>query len=171
VSRKTVRAAIQAYLVAGLPGIPGLNRVYRAAPWFADGSVIFNLSAELGNGAWAFLNLAHSKDTRKTVPAVLGTTFVHYDVSIVVCYQFLIPSAMIDTTITEDMWVDACDDILEGLKALIHADPNLGHPGTIFLAAQTPDSLQINSDDPRLEPGKVYSWHTVDFQVTEVIQA
>lgn len=169
-SRRDVRAAIHAYLIAGLPGIPGLERVYRAAPWFEDGKG-FNLAANNGCGAFAWVHLTTSEETRKTVPAVLGTTFVHYDVSIVVAYQFLIPSAQIDTTITEDMWVDACDDILQGVKNHIHADPNLGAPEVIFLAAQTPNKLRIDSDDPRRTGGKVYSWHTIDFQVTEVIQA
>lgn len=169
-SRRTVRAAIQAYLVAGLPGIPGLNRVYRAQPWWVDGSV-FNLAANAGNGAFAYLHLTHSDETRVSVPAVQGTTLVHYDVFVVVCYQFEIPSAAVDTTITEDSWVDACDDILQGIKDRIHADPNLGAPEVIFLAAQTPKKLTIDSDEPRVTAGKVYSWHTVNIQVTEVIQA
>lgn len=170
-SRRTVRAAIQTYLQGGLPGIVGLQRVYRAMPWFVDGVIAFNHVANLGNGAYAFINLTRSDETRKAVPAVQGIVSVHYDVTIVVCYQFLIPSAVIDPTITEDEWVDACDDILQGIKNRIHADPNLGSPGTIFLAAQTPRTLTINSDDPRLESGAVYSWHTIDFQVTEIIQA
>lgn len=164
----TVRAAVTTYLQDAV--IPGLNRVYAAFPWYIDGET-FNLAANLGNGAIAYVHLADSEETRWTVPAVQGVKRVHYEVAVIVAYQFLIPSADVDATMSEDDWVNALDVILQGIKDRIHADPQLGAPATVFLAGQTNNNLRIHSEMPRRLPGKILSWHAVEFQLTEVITA
>lgn len=164
----TVRAAVTTYLQGA--SIAGLNRVYAAYPWFIDGET-FNLASNLGNGAVAYVHLTDSEETRWTVPAVLGEKGVHYEVAVIVAYQYLIPSADVDVTLSEDDWVNPLDVILQGIKDRIHADPQLGAPETVFLAAQTPRSLRVHSDMPRRLPGKILSWHAVEFQLTEVITA
>jgi hypothetical protein len=144
--------------------------VYAAFPWFIDGAT-FDLAANLGNGAVAYVHLADTEESRLTVPAVQGEKIVHYEVAVIVAYQFLIPSTDVDVTISEDEWVDPLDVILQGIKDRIHADPQLGAPGVVFLAAQTPRSMRVHSEMPRRLPGKILSWHAVEFQLTEIITA
>lgn len=170
-SRATVRAAVAAYLNAGLGAIPGLATVYQAQPYFVDGANAIPLAAGQGSGAYAFLHLAESSESRWAEPAAQGSVGVHYQVNLVVCYVYQIPSAIETPPVDPSAWVGPCDVILQALKDRIHADPSMGAPATIFLAAQTPDTLQISSDDPRLDQGRIHSWHTIAFRVTEVIQA
>lgn len=165
----TVRAAIQAYLAAGQ--IPGLARVYLDQPWYIDGQN-WNLSADLGSGSVAFVHLTHDEETRISTPWIEAQETVHYDVSLVVAYQYLIPSAASDD-VSEDSWVLALDDTLQGIKDLIHDDPTLGTgpTGVIFQAGQRPKGITIDRALPRRMAGKVLSWTVVEFGVTEIIQA
>lgn len=172
-SRGGVRAAIAAYLNAGAPGIPGLQKVYQAKPWWVDGATGFKLSANGGSGAFAYLHLNNSEETRWSVPWNGGDIGVHYDWHLVVVYIYEIPSASQDTAVSEDSWVLAIDAILQGVKDWIHADPTLGTHDTrvIFNAGQTPNALKTTSEEPLKSAGRIYSWHVIEFRVTEVIQA
>lgn len=164
----TVRTAVTRYLADA--EIPGLNRVFKALPWYVDGDV-FDLAATLGSGAVAYVHLAESVENRLALPAVLGSQNVHYEVAVIVAYQYLIPSAQVDPTLSEDDWVDQLDAIMQGVKDRIHIDPNLGAPDVVFLAAQTPRTLRVASYEPRQLPGKIISMQSVEFQLTEIIQA
>jgi hypothetical protein len=178
VSRGDVRLAIAQFL-AEAP-IPGLQKVFKAMPTFIDGS-LFNLIAAGGSGAIAWLHLAPSDETRWSLPGPTptigapGIKGLHYDVMVMVAYQYLVPSAGTDPTVEPDDWVDAEDAILEGIKARIRSDATLGTggpsgSGVIWSAAQNPNGLTIGPDEPVLEDGKVISWHEIVFRVTEVIQ-
>lgn len=169
-SRRTIRQAVADYLNAGLDAIPALQIVYKAMPPWVGGAMAFNLAEGAGHGAFAFLHLADSDETRWAMPYVLASVGVHYNVQVAVCYVYEIPSAQVTDTYPDD-WSDGCDDILQGLKDRIHADPQLGAPGLVFQAAQTPLTLRITSEDPKATAGRVYSWHVLEFQLTEAIVA
>lgn len=166
-SMSTVREAIQSYLAAG--NIPGLNRVYLDQPWYIDGAD-WNLASELGSGAVAFVHLSRDEETRISTPWVKAQEAVHYDVAIVVAYQYLIPSAATGA-VSEDAWVGPLDETLQGIKDLIHADPTLGSPDVIFQAGQRPSGISIDRPLPRRVKGKVLAWTVVELGVTEIIQA
>jgi hypothetical protein len=173
VSRATVRAAIAAYLNAAAPAIPGLQHIYQAKPWWVDGATGFRLSANGGSGAFAYLHLVASEETRWSVPWNGGDIGVHYDFHLVVVYIYEIPSTSQATAVSEDAWVGPVDTILQGIKDAIHADPTLGTTSTkvIFNAGQTPNPLKTSSEQPLKSSGRLYSWHVIEFRVTEVIQA
>jgi hypothetical protein len=173
VSRSDVRAAIAAFLASA--NIVGLQNVYQALPMFRSGELL-NLGADNAAGAYAWIELGQSEETRISVPAKYpgytgsGDKTVHYPVTVIVEYQYLIPQQL-NSQLSPDDWVLAEDAILQGIKDRIHSDPTLGANGTIFAAAQEPNSLRIDPDSPVLEPGKVMSVHGIEFRVTEVIQA
>lgn len=181
-SRKSVRAALYAYLQAGCtPGVgsvPGVTKVYRAQPWLIDGKT-WNLSSELGSGAVLFLHFIDKSETRIADPAasvatpVVGWKQVDYQVAVVVLYQYLIKSNTQTVQYTGEEWVDDLDDTLSGLEDLIRADPTAGTGpgGAVFEMAQPPGDLSLPQDLPRLAPGKVLSWQALHFTATEVIQA
>jgi hypothetical protein len=181
VSRSTVRHAIADFLAAGVPAIPGLQQVFKAMPTLIDGA-LFNLIADGGSGAVAWLHLAISDETRWTTPGptpaigMSGTKGVHYDVTVMVAYQYLLPSASTDPTVMPDDWVDSEDAILQGIKSRLQSDATCGTSGpggsgVIWSAGQNPNGLTISPDEPVLEDGKVISWHEIGFRVTEVVQA
>lgn len=178
-SRADVRAAVAAYLAGG--GIPGLQQVYEAMPTIVYGELV-DLSVEGGAGAVAWLHLGESEEDRWAFPSKSpimpgGIKKVGYPIAIMVAFQYLIPSDQLDPPISPDAWVKVEDAIIQGIKDLIHADPQLGTgptgtgTGVIFEAAQLPGSLRISPDDPQLDSGKVISYHSIEFPVTEVIQA
>lgn len=172
-SRATVRAAIASFLAGA--NINGLQTVYQAMPMFNTGELL-NLAADNAAGAFAWVEMGQSTETRWSVPAKYpgytgsGNKAVHYPVVIVVEYQYLIPPQL-DTVVPVDDWIHAEDVILQALKDRLHEDPTLGVPGVIFAATQEDGSLAVSEDDPVLEPGKIMSVHTIGFRVTEVIQA
>lgn len=172
-SRATVRAAIAAFLAES--AVPGLQAVYQAMPIFFSGERL-DLGADNASGAFCWVELGQSEETRWSVPAAYpgyagsGDKGVHYPVTIVVEYQYLIP-AQTSSVVSPDDWVLSEDAILQGIKDRIHQDPQLGAPGVIFAASQEPGGLRVTPDDPVLESGKVLSVHGIEFRVTEVIQA
>jgi hypothetical protein len=185
VSRKTVRAALFAYLQAGSAGggtVPGVTKVFREMPPLVDGRN-WNLSNELGSGSVLFPHFVDKGETREADPAasastqVVGWKRVDYQVAIVVLYQYLIPSNTQATQYSGDEWVLQLDDTLDGLEAWIRADPTAGtgpngdQSGVIFEMAQAPGDLTLPQDLPRLANGKVLSWQALHFTVTELIQA
>lgn len=164
-SAATVRAAIQAWTVGG--NIAGLNAVYKAQPWFVDGQR-WNLAAELGSGAVAFVHLAERAESRITLPALEGNKAITYTAGLVVLYQYLIPTE----PASEDVWVDPLDAVLEAIVERFRADPTFGTAGSpIFQAAQDPNDCRIVSDLPRRTSGVVQSWNVVEFHCTEIIVA
>lgn len=182
-SRATVRAALYNFFTAGCDphtgSVPGVNRVYRAQPWYIDGKV-FNLSNELGSGAVCFLHFPDKNETRISDPAkgvtpgVVGVKQVDYDVALVILYQYLIPTAtQTADAVPEDAWVLPLDATLVGLEDLVHSDPTAGTgpQGVVFSMAQDPGDTRLPQELPRLLPGKVLSWQALQFNVTEMIFA
>lgn len=171
-SRETVRQAIRDFLVGA--EIIGLQAVYKAMPIFFSGERL-ELSEDNASGAFCWVELGEATEDRWSVPAAWpgytgsGDKAVHYPVTIVVEYQYLIPQQT-SSQVSPDDWVNAEDVILQSIKDRLHTDPQLGAPGVIFAATQEPNSLGVTPDDPVLESGKVLSVHGISFRVTEVIQ-
>lgn len=185
----SVRAALGAYFTAGCDpvtgSVPGVLRVYKAMPWYVDGST-WELNTNLGSGAVIFLHLSHRGETRLAdpsegvTPTVVGVKQVDYDAMLVVLYQFLIPSASQSPAVSEDSWVDPLDLTIQGLKDLIHKDPTAGTgpvedggDGTrrIFEMGQDDGDLSDDEPIPRRTPGKIWTWPVLKFTVREVITA
>lgn len=195
-SMATVRGAIAAYLNTGVgsatedAAIPTLNHVYRGMPTFLDPAKWWELPAELGAGTIGYLHLAKVDDERVALPAVSGVVFVEYDVAIVLIYRYEIPSGTQATMYEGDEWVDGYDAMIEGVKALIRIDPNLGtaqttvgtgapgviydqFPGAIWQAGQAKPGLAMTADLPFRDEdgGEVLSFQILECHVTECITA
>lgn len=172
-SRGAVRTAVATFIAGA--NIAGLAKVYKAKPAFFSGEQL-DLGANGGTGAWAWVDLGESSETRWSVPAQYpgqsgaGDKGVHYDVSIVVAYQYAIPQ-QITPAVPPDDWATAEDVIIQAIKDRIHSDPQLGNPALILAAGQESNGLRVTADNPLLEPGKVISMHAVYFRITEAIQA
>jgi hypothetical protein len=168
-SMASVRSAIAAYLNTGVgsatedAAIPTLNNIYRAMPTFIDPAKWWELPAELGAGTIGYVHLATIDE---------------------------IPSDTQATMYEGDEWVDGYDAMLEGVKALIRIDPNLGtaqttvgtgqpgviyaaFPGVIWQAGQAKGGLRITADLPFRDEdgGEVLSMQVLEFRVTECITA
>lgn len=169
-SAATVRAALFDYFNSA--SIPGLHKMYRAAPWWIDGGN-WSFETDGGSGSVAFLQLAEKKESRITVPAVIGgQKSVSYTVVLYVLYQWLQNSAATEP-VPEDAWVGPLDTTLDALDALIRADANGGNPQVIFEIGQDPNDLMIQRDLPFTVAGSgaICSWNALHVHVTEIITA
>jgi len=173
VSRATVRAAIATFLQDA--NIVGLNGIYKAEPRFYAGEQL-DAAADTGVAAWAWVELGESSEDRLSVPAMwpgqtgAGDKAVHYEVAILVQYQYLVPQQTA-APVTVDGWVDGEDAIIQAIKDRLHSDPALGAPGVILVSGQENRSLQVTADSPVVEPAKVLSNRAITFRITEIIQA
>lgn len=173
-SRATVRATLATFLQGA--NITGLHGVYKAKPVFYSGEQL-NAAADNGAAAWAWVDLGDSDETRLSVPAQwpgqngAGNKAVHYDVAIVVEYQFLIPSAQIASPSPPDGWVDGEDVIIQALKDRLHSDPSLGDPAVVLASGQENRGMHVSGDNPLFDGGIVISTRAISFRITEIIQA
>lgn len=168
-SRLAVRRAVQAFLTT--PGIVGLEKVYLDQPTRTLGGD-WQLANNAGWGAVGWTHISDESETRITLPAVTGQKQVKYTVGLALLYQYLIP-ANPPAGDHEDAWVTYMDTLIDNVKARLRSDPTMGTGpgGVVFQGAQDPDSLKIASDLPRLDHGKVWVWHVLEFDVTEVVTA
>lgn len=168
----TIRAAITNYLRG--QNIAGLNKVYQAMPAYIDPSV-WNLSAQGGYGAIAYIHLTESHETRIAVPRVTGQKLVPYLVAIVVEFKYAVP-ATTTVELNGDEWVTGLDGILEGLKAAIRADPHLGTGdlgADVWEAGESKQDLILRSQLPTRDEdnGEILVWNVLECQVSENITA
>ena len=172
-SYDTVRAALASFLTAA--NIPGVAKVYQSEPWYSPGETL-DLAALGGSGAFVWIEMGEADEERWAVPASYpgytgsGIKAVHYPVSLIVEYQYLIPQQTFPP-VAPDGWVTSEGAILQALKDRIHSDPTLGAPTVVFQAAQEPGALKTSPDAPVFEPGKVLSTREITFRITEVVQA
>ncbi|HWU23646.1 MAG TPA: hypothetical protein VN088_19060 [Nocardioides sp.] len=185
-SRATMRAALVEYLRGGCLGpgasVPGVTKVYSAQPVFIDGSV-FKLYQNLGSGSVLFLHFPDKGESRAADPAasvsteVVGWKQVDYQVAVVVLYQYLIKTGSQAADLDGDEWVEPLDATLDGLEALLRADPTAGTgpdgdgSGDVFEMAQSPGDLTLPQDLPRRGPGGIQSWQAIHLTATEMIRA
>jgi len=163
-SRATVRAAIQAFLT----GIPGITNLYKDAPWELSGD---NWQTNGLPGTPAFLHIDYSTESRKAVGGDHGGfKEVEYTVSLVVLYQYIIPSDVA----SKDVWVDGLDNLLVATVDKIRSDRAFGTNGTVIFEAGNQDQgIQIHHDLPHWDKdaGKVRNWVRVEFKVSEWVAA
>jgi hypothetical protein len=168
----TIRAAITTYLRAQT--IPGLNKIYQAMPAEIDPS-IWNLAANNGSGAIAYVHLTESYETRIATPRLNGQKLVPYLVGIVVEFKYAVPAENA-TALNGDEWVTSLDIILEGLKAAVRADPHLGTGdlgADVFEAGESQKDLSLRSQLPTRDEdnGEIWVWSVLETQVSENITA
>lgn len=159
-----VRSAIVSYLTAA--AIPNIEKWYRDEPWIIQGDQ-WNLEA--GYGALAYVHIDEVQDTRITLPAEDGNKRVEYSVSLLVIYQYVIPTTGVPGS--EDAWVDPLDTIVADVKAAIRRDPNAGAPSVIWQWGQSPNGIRHQRDLPVKNSGRLQSWNRIVVDVTEIITA
>ncbi len=186
-----VRAAVVAYFQAAIDADPkqldGIAYVYRDAPWWVDGASIPFLVT--GERLWAgalFVHFDRSTESRIALPApnvttgrtiaggFVGQKNVTYTCTLGLLYQYLIASeypVALNGKPPGDEWAEGLDHIIDQLKALIHADPNLGHPSVIFEAGQANDGITLDQDAPSENNGVVNQWSGLQFVIEEIITA
>lgn len=163
--RATVRAALQTFLT----GTPGITTLYRDAPWEMTGD---NWQTNGLPGTPGFLHLDHSSETRIALGGDHGGfKQVDYTASLVLLYQFVIPSDVA----SKDVWVDGLDQLLDNVVTKIRSDRafGCGANGPIFEAGNQDQGIQISQDLPHWDTGggKVRNWVRVEFKVTEIVPA
>ncbi|WP_427130313.1 hypothetical protein [Pseudarthrobacter sp. S9] len=164
-SATTVTAAIQSFLA----GTPGITTLYKDAPWEMTGD---NWQTNALPGTPAFIHLDHSSESRIALGGEHGGwKQVDYTVSLVLLYQYVIPSDVA----SKDVWVDGLNDLLDKVVTRIRSDRAFGSAGgaPIFEAGNQDQGIQIARDLPHWDVGggKVRSWVRVEFKVTEMIEA
>lgn len=162
-----VRAAVTTFFQNA--NIAGLNKVHSAPPFWADGSE-WKLNLQGGSGSIGALHLVEDQESRIAVPALTGVKQVHYQVGLMIFYQWLLPSGTL-TPVDEAAWAGPLDTIIDGVKARLRSDPNCGMPSVVWQSAQDPNDVTVRRDLPRLMSGKVLSWNVVEFHVYETITA
>lgn len=170
-SRKSVRNAVAAYFAP--PVIPGLNTVFRAPVREVEGQQFFTGQGGDQSGAVAYVAVAYETDHRMSVPRVTGIKRATYRVALSILFR----STLVDTKDGDsdplEAVQDACDDIIDAIKARLRADATLG--GTVFSAGEGgergADDIEITSFLPRLIGNTTMQWTVLYFVVTEIITA
>lgn len=165
--RATVRAAMQTFL----SGIQGITTLYKDAPWEMTGD---NWQTASIPGTPAFLHIDHSSESRIAMGGEHGgLKEVDYTVSLVLLYQYLIPSDLGGAN--KDVWTDNLDALLDNVVNKIRSDRAFGVVGgtPIFEAGNQDSGIQISQDLPHWDEGggKVRNWVRVEFKVTEIVPA
>lgn len=159
--------------------VPTLNAVYLDQSTLIQGET-FDLGAQNGSAAVAFVHLPDENETRIALPAVTGMKDVAYRVGLVILYQYLVPSAAVEPATQPDSWVIPLDDVIDAVKNKLRADPTCGGGGgglpvtpggTVLQAGSDREDIKIARDLPRWTPGKVISWNVVEFTLHEIVQA
>jgi hypothetical protein len=167
VSSSSVRSIVANYFEAAT--IPGLNKVFTAPPYWADGST-WQLNLQDNAGAIAALHVVEEREKRLTLPVFTGSKMIHYNLGLMVFYQWIQPQAL--TAPDEAGWSAPLDVILEGIKDRLRADPQCGVPqGDVWQSSQDDPDIVIRRDLPRNAPGKVFAWNVVEFNVYEIVEA
>ncbi|GGH93754.1 hypothetical protein ACFFGR_09185 [Arthrobacter liuii] len=162
--RATVRAALQTFLT----GTPGITTLYKDAPWEMTGD---NWQTNSLPGTPGFLHLDHSSESRIALGGEHGgLKQIDYTASLVLLYQYVIPS----TVASKDVWVDGLDSLLDAVVTRIRSNRAANTDGTIVFEAGNQDQgIQISQDLPHWDHGggKVRNWVRVEFKVTEIVPA
>jgi hypothetical protein len=166
-SATTITAAIQSFLT----GTPGITKLYKDAPWEMSGD---NWQSADIPGTPAFLHLDHYTESRIALGGEHGgKKQVDYTVSLVLLYQYLIPSDLGGAD--KDVWVDDLNTLLDAVVTKMRSDRSFGcnAAGPIFEAGNQDQGIIISRDLPHWDTGggKVRSWVRVEFKVTEIVNA
>jgi hypothetical protein len=162
VAARDVRVAIRDYIAP----TPGITRAFKDEPHFVGEDAWYDENGVAGTVAYV-----HIDDERESRFALTGSPEsgqqISYDVSIVILYQYLIPTDEADPA----DWVDGLDDLIAALKARLRADPTMGTGpgGAVFMAAQEDGALHIARDLPKRDNGIVRSWNVLQFKASELL--
>jgi hypothetical protein len=159
-SRATVRQAIVAFFAP--PAIPGLNRIYSAAPKRISGPD-FRTGQPAGtfSGAVGVVNIMSENEESIGIGGEhSGKKWVHYQVEVQI-FQHSVHQ------LSEDA-MDDFDTVMDGVKARLRSDRRLDDWPVIFEAGER--SLQGEYGEPRvLQDGSTEIWGAVRFEVSEVL--
>lgn len=166
-SRATVRSAIVNYLTTA--SIPGLAKVFTAAPKMAQGQDYYGVTTQGGSGAFAFVHINHETEPQIAVGGLGGgAKMLIYDVGLVVRFK----SYNTDQT----SYMDAYDTIIENIKKRIRSDPRLGTallPANqqVFISGKEGHGIEVISDLPALdaESQAIHQWSVVTWEITEYL--
>ena len=166
-SQTTITAAIQSFL----SDIPGITKLYKDAPWEISGD---NWQTNTLPGTPAFIHIDRSDESRIAMGGEHGGhKQVDYVVSLVLLYQYLIPSDLEGAE--KDVWVDGLNTLIDAVVDRIRSDRafGCGPSGPIFEAGNQDQGISIGRDLPHWDSGggKVRSWVRVEFKVTEIVNA
>lgn len=159
---RQVRAAIRDFIAP----TPGVTRAFKDEPRFAGEDAWYD-----ADGAHGTVVYVHIDDERETRFVLTGETTsgqrIDYDVSIVILYEYVVPTEEADPS----DWVDGLDDLIGALKARLREDPTMGTGpgGVVFQAAQEDGALHIARDLPKLASGVVRSWNVLQFKAAEML--
>jgi hypothetical protein len=159
---RQVRAAIRDYIAP----TPGITRAFKDEPHFVGEDAWYDENGVPGTVAYVHIDDERESRFVLTGDAATGQR-IDYDVSIVILYQYLIPTEEADPA----DWVDGLDDLIGALKARLRADPTMGTGtgGVIWQAAQEDGALHIARDLPKRDSGVVRSWNVLQFKATEML--
>jgi hypothetical protein len=177
----SVRAAIVKFFTDA--AITGIQDIYNDEPWFLDGGK-WSLKDNGGWGSIAFVHLDTSSEKRLTMGGQngagtpTGEVDVLYTVSLVIQYQYLIPTSLPAGT-REDAWVAPIDAIVDAVKTRIRSDPTFGTGagGVIYQAGQGDGSggphIRQTRDLPVTDSqrSKVLNWNRIEFDARSIITA
>lgn len=166
-SASTITAAIQSFLAP----TQGLTKLYKDAPWEMSGD---NWQTAEMPGTPGFIHLDNYTESRIALGGEHGgKKQVDYVVSLVLLYQYLIPSDLGNAA--KDVWVDGLNTLLDAVVTRMRSDRSFGcgAAGPIFEAGNQDQGIQISRDLPHWDHGggKVRSWVRVEFKVTEIVDA
>ena len=166
-SESTVTAAIKSFLT----GVPGLTKLYKDAPWEMTGD---NWQTATIPGTPGFLHMDHSTEHRIALGGEHGGfKQVDYTYSLVLLYQYLIPSDLGGAD--KDVWSDGLVALTDAVKGRMRSDRAFGCVGgsPIFEAGNQDNGIKISKDLPHWDQGggKVRNWVRVEFDVTEIVPA
>ena len=170
-SRSTVRAQMAGWLTAA--AIPGLNKVFPAAPLLITGQDWAPVAPSTA-GACAFIHLDLADRTRISLGGPnSGIKKVVYTTSIVVIYRYMISGAEAgDVT----AWVDPYETIIDNLVARIEQDRTFGGgaTGPIWQAGEgdpngAPADIRLASDLPTVDSGQAEVWSRIELTVVEMV--
>lgn len=170
-------ATVRNALVNFFAVTPGMQAMYKEAPWIVNGSD-FKLNPGTTSAAVGFIHIDQTQEERITLPAYTGSKGVDYTCSLVFLYKYERP-ANLSSGLKEDEWVTGLDLLIDTVKAKIRSDENGGVPGIIFqmgtgagagAATEGPD-IMVQQDLPEDDGQGIFTLVRVEFHVYEIIQA
>ncbi len=163
-----LRSALVEFFAA--PPITGIQHWYRDEPWFIQGGT-WNLADNGGWGALAYVHIDRAQESRITIPVETGQKRIDYTVSLLIAYQYLIPSQVPENG--EDSWVGPLDQIVDAVKDRIRSDPTAGtgQAGAVFQFGQGDNDIRHERDLPRRTNGVIHNWTRLEVDVVEIITA
>lgn len=169
------------------PSVVGLNNVSSGFPVILDGAA-FRL---FENGGWGAYGFTHLQESRELIMAMGGIRKIMYTCHFMMLFQQVIEPNF-DMAADPAFYQKNLNTLLDSATGRLRENHTLGttpnangvggvvipnRQGVLFQAAvgdleSESVDLVINSDPPVWDSqgGKVWSWHTISFQIVEMAQ-